>query len=119
MHAGLVHGSRYMRQILALAPGRQSVRMMKKSRSFPVFIMIKECNHRPLEMIGKCGEFFNESVAPICLFGQMPVCLVNNGPEALLATHLEYFAKLRVYFVAFDLRHLQPCGEQVVGLGLL
>ena len=49
----------------------------------------------------------------------LPTRFVEDSPEALLATHVEDFAELRIHSMTLLLRQRKPGLEQLVGPGFL
>ncbi len=102
--AGIVHRRHSVRQILALAPIGQRVRVIEAGRALPELTVVEEGDHCPLEMVGECCEICDESPQRIGADRQVPLRLVDDCPKALLAAQLENVLKLRVHLVALTVR---------------
>lgn len=62
-------------------------------------------------MVGQSRQAFNEGGQGIGVVAQLPTGLVDDGPETLFATDLEYLPKLGIHVTALILTKCQPGRE--------
>ena len=88
--AGLVNRRQSVRQISALAPIGQRVRVIEPGCTLPEqLVVVQEGDQCPLEMVGERRELFDEPRARVGAGRQVPLRLVDDRPKALLAAQLE------------------------------
>ena len=119
MQARVVHRGRHVRQMGALPPVRQRIRMIEERGTFPEIGVVEECRHRPLEVIRQRRKLLDEGAVGVFVPGEMPGRFVDDGSAAFLTAQFGDVSELRVHRVALGVVQIKPCREQRVGLGLL
>jgi hypothetical protein len=98
--ASLVNRRQSVRQILALAPIGQRVRVIEAGCTLPELVVVQEGNHCPFVMVGQRCKIFDEFRARRGVGRQVPLRLVDDRPKALLAAQLENVPKFSLDKVA-------------------
>ncbi len=85
VQARVVYRGRHVRQMGAIPPVRQRIRMIEERGTFPEIGVVEECRHRRLEVIRQRRKWLDEGAVGGVIPGQMPGRFVDAGSAAFLA----------------------------------
>ena len=118
LEARLVHGRGHVRQMGALAPGGQRLRMKEARGAPPAGGMVEEGRHRARAMMRQRGELLDEGRVGRRVGREVPRRVVEDGAAAFLATQRRDLLEGGIHRVALGVVQRQPGRPQRVGLGL-
>ena len=118
LETGLVHGCGHVRQMGALAPGGQRLRIKEARGAPPAGGMVEERRHGARAMMRQRGELLDEGRVGRRVGREVPRRVVEDGAVAFLATQGRDVPKRGVHRVTLGVVQRQPDRAQRVGLGL-